>query len=707
MLERRRQLAIIAAVVAGGLLVLVVGTVAFAAATLPDPTRLDLNGQSIRIVDRLGTLIEERNSEGARVTPVKLDQVSPSIKQATVAIEDRHFYAHRGVDWGRVVKAFFIDAVARHPQQGASTITQQLAKVSVLRTPEKTPLRKLRELILATQLESRYSKDQLLELYLNSIPYGHRATGIEAAAQVYFSKPAKDLGLTEGSFLAGLPRGPSYYDPKLHSRRSRDRQRTVLAAMVRDQMITPAQAEQAAREELRFTYTEQRTTKAPHFVDYVFEQLEDRFGPQAMARGGFVVKTTLDLTLQAAGQRAVGVGMQALKKQNADNGDLLALDPRTGEVLAMVGSADFFNDGINGQFNVVTALRQPGSSFKPYVYEEAFRQRKLTLGSMLDDTARNFAGGQFHDFDNRDMGNITAHKALLLSRNIPALRAMQLAGFDSVNALAREFGITNQLKAEVATALGSSEVRLLDHAVGYGVFASGGMRHSAVTIREVTDRSGRSLYALNTEQGAKRVVSPAEAYLITYVLKDYSPQWNLGWNRPFAGKSGTTNDFKDAWMMAYSPNMVVGAWVGHTGKGDPNMKEVFGTDVGRTVLKDFINNGLREANVPVADFQRPAGLVSGALCGDPQSTVAPASELFLPGTEGRNCPTPSPSPTPSASPSASASASPSPSASASASTSPTPSASPSATASPSPTPTPTPTPTTTTNPPPSAPKPPP
>jgi membrane peptidoglycan carboxypeptidase len=689
-LDRRRRIAVIAAVVAACLLALLVGSVAWAAATLPDPTRLDLNGQSIRIVDRRGDLIEERNSEGARVTPVKLDQISPAVKQATIAIEDRHFYAHRGVDWGRVVKAFFVDVVARRPQQGASTITQQLAKVSVLRTPQKTPLRKLRELILATQLESRYSKDQLLELYMNSIPYGHRATGIEAAAQVYFSKPAKDLTLAEGSFLAGLPRGPSYYDPKLHGQRARERQRTVLSAMTRDHMITQAQADEAARAELRFTYSEQRISRAPHFVDYVIEQLEDRFGPQTIARGGLVVKTTLDLKLQAGGQRAVGVGMQALQKRNADNGDLLALDPRTGEVLAMVGSADFFNDAINGQFNVVTALRQPGSSFKPYVYEEAFRQRKLTLGSKLDDTARNFAGGQFRDFDNRDMGEITAHQALLLSRNIPALRTMQLAGYDNVNALAREFGITSKLKSEVATALGSSEVRLLDHAVGYGVFASGGMRHSAVTIREVTDRSGHSLFSLNTEQGAKRVVSPAEAYLITYVLKDYSPQWNLGWNRPFAGKSGTTNDFKDAWMMAYSPNIVVGAWVGHTGKGDQNMKEVFGTDVGRTVLKDFINSGLREANVPVVDFQRPAGLFSGSLCADPDPKVPPpASELFLPGTEGRNCPSPSPSPTPSES----ASPSPSPSASASASTSPTPSASTSPSPTPAPRPSPSPTPT--------------
>ncbi len=646
-----------AAIAAALVLLLIVGSLAYAFATLPDPSRLDLAGGSIALLDRNGGQIEVRNPEGARVTPVKLDQVSPFLRNATIAAEDRHFYEHHGVDWGRVIKAFFVDVIARRPEQGASTITQQLAKIAILRAPQKTPLRKLRELLLATALESRYRKEEILELYLNSIYYGHRATGIEGASEVYFGKHARELTLAEASMLAGLPRAPAFYDPKLHSQRAKERQGYVLDGMVRQRMITPDQAEAARNAKLAFVFSEQRSTQAPHFVDFLLEQLEGRYGPSTVARGGFAVKTTLDLRLQRAAQHAVDVGLQQLGPRGADNGDLLALDPRSGEILAMVGSADFFNDRINGQFNVVLGLRQPGSSFKPYVYEEAFRQRKLTMGSLLDDTARRYRDGQYHDFDFRDMGMITAHQALLLSRNIPALETMDMAGYDNVIGLAREFGIRTPLKAEVGTAIGSSEVRMLDHAVGYGVFAAGGVRHPATSILETTDRQGQIFDRPSADQQAKRVVSAAEAYLVTYILKDYSAQWRLGWNRPMAGKSGTTNDFHDAWMMAYAPNIVVGAWVGHTGPGNQNMNGVFGTDVGRTVLRDFINNGLPQAGIPAAGFQRPPGLVEGPACRSASSspdTTASSVELYLPGTESacpRATPTPTPTPTPSPSPS--------------------------------------------------------
>jgi penicillin-binding protein 1A len=367
----------------------------------------------------------------------------------------------------------------------------------------------------------------------------------------------------------------------------------------------------------------------------------------------------------------------------------------------MVGSADFFNNDIKGQFNVVTGLRQPGSSFKPYVYEQAFKSHKLTMGNLLDDTSRHFAGGQFHDFDFRDMGMITAHKALLLSRNIPALETMQAAGIDNVIPLAHDMGITTNLKSEVTTAIGSSEVRLLDHATGYGVFAAGGTRHDPVSVLEIDDTLGKTLDKPNSSKG-KQVLTAQEAYLITYILKDYSSAWNLGWNKPFAGKSGTTNDYHDAWMMAYAPNLVIGAWVGHTGPGDQNMHGVYGTMVGSSVLRDFINNGLSQANFKVESFQRPSGLVDGTACQNnanisPSGSPAPSptagsagagseKELYLPGTE---CIAPTPSPTPSILPSTIIPTCPTPT------PTPTPGAKPTPTPSPSTSPTPTPTPTTT------------
>ena len=555
---------------------------------------------------------------------------------------------------------------------------------------------------MATSLESRYNKSQILEMYLNTIFYGHHATGIEAASQVFFGKHASELTLGEASLLAGLPNAPSYYDPLLHRDRAKARQAVVLDAMVNQQMISQAQADEAKAAPLNFVFKENRSSQAPHFVDFVFEQLENLYGPSVVNKGGFVVTTTLDLTLQKAAEHAVAVGQQRLGSLGADNGDFIAIDPKSGEILAMVGSADFFNNDIKGQFNVVTGLRQPGSSFKPYAYEQAFRSHKLTMGNLLDDTSRHFANGQFHDFDNRDMGIITAHKALLQSRNIPALETMQTAGVDNVTQFAHAMGITTPLKNEVTTAIGSSEVRMLDHAVGYGVFATGGTRHDPVSVLEIKDTQGNTLDKPNPPQ-AKQVISAQEAYLITYILKDYSSAWNLGWNKPFAGKSGTTNDFRDAWMMAYSPNLVIGAWVGHTGPGDQNMHGVFGTMVGSSVLRDFINNGLSQANFKVESFQRPSGLVDGPPCQNnanvsPSTSASPSTspssgrnvgsekEIYLPGTECAAVATPTPSPSPTLTPLPSLSVVPSivpsgltpsasPSASASGSTAPAPSAS--------------------------------
>ncbi len=689
----------------GGLIViLLLGTLAIAAATLPDPSKLDIGAGSVLIEDRNGTVIEERNALGARVNPVKLSQISRTLRNATIAVEDKNFYQHSGIDWARVIKAGIVDTIARRPEQGASTITEQLAKIAVLESPKKSILVKLREAMLATSLESRYTKDEILEMYLNTIFYGHHATGIEAASEVYFGKHASELNLAEASMLAGLPNGPSYYDPLLHKDRARVRQAIVLEAMVRQNMISQAQADEARATPLNFVFKENRSSQAPHFVDFAFEQLETLYGPSVVNRGGFKVKTTLDLNLQKAAEHAVAVGQQRLGPLGADNGDFLAIDPKTGEILAMVGSADFFNNDIKGQFNVVTGLRQPGSSFKPYAYEQAFRSHKLTMGNLLDDTSRHFAGGQFHDFDFRDMGMITAHRALLLSRNIPALETMQTAGIDNVVNFAYDAGISTKLKSEVTTAIGSSEVRLLDHAVGYGVFANGGTRHDPVSVLEIRDMRGNILDKPNPPQ-ARQVISAQEAYLITYILKDYSSAWNLGWNKPFAGKSGTTNDYHDAWMMAYSPNLVIGAWVGHTGPGDQNMHGVFGTMVGSSVLRDFINTGLPQANFKVENFQRPSGLVDGAPCQN-NANISPSAspsaspsdnpnvgserELYLPGTE---CvaPTPSPSASASATPTPIIPVCQTPTPTPTPGRTPTPTASPSASPSASPTPTPTPT----------------
>src|SRR2546426_5317839 len=345
------------AAVAGGLiLLLILGTFAYTLATLPDPSKLDLVGGTVRILDVHGAVIEQRNGQGVAVQPVDLNHISPLLRNATIAVEDKNFYQHHGIDWGRVIKAGIIDTIARRPEQGASTITAQLAKIAVFRSPKKSILVKLREAMVATSLESRYSKKEILTMYLNTIFYGHHATGIEAAAQVYFGKHASDLSLAEASMLAGLPNGPSYYDPARHLERAQARQAIVLDAMVRQHMITSDQAAEAADAKLNFVFKENRSSQAPHFVDFVFEQLEHLYGPSVVNRGGVVLKTSLDLNMQKAAEHSVQVGLQRLGPLGADNGDFLAMDPKTGEILALVGSADFFNNDIQGQVDVVTGL---------------------------------------------------------------------------------------------------------------------------------------------------------------------------------------------------------------------------------------------------------------------------------------------------------------------------------------------------------------
>src|SRR5438067_8838590 len=290
----------VACIVCVLILRLVLVILSYAYATLPDASRLDLAGGDVKIVDRNNDPIEVRNAQGVRVIPKELKDISPNLQNATIAVEDKHVYQHHGVDWGRVIKAGIIDVITRRPQQGASTITEQLAKIAILQSPQKTILRKLREAMLASALESKYTKDQILTLYLNSIYYGHHATGIEAAAEVYFGKHAKDLTLSEAALLAGLPNGPSYYDPALHKDRAIARQAVVLDAMVNSDIISSAQAEQAKGEPLKFVFKENRSSQAPHFVDYVFEQLERVYGPSIINTGGLTVKTTLDLNLQKA-----------------------------------------------------------------------------------------------------------------------------------------------------------------------------------------------------------------------------------------------------------------------------------------------------------------------------------------------------------------------------------------------------------------------
>lgn len=625
-------------IIAGAVL-LTVATLAVAAAlyvnaqmaNLPMPGSAPVLAKSVVIYDRNGNVLAERNAQGSYHVVLKLGDMGKQAPAATLAAEDRDFYHHGALNPLSIIRAVVVDAWNHQPIQGGSTITQQLVKIE-LEQPQKTFSRKVREALVANEMENRYTKDQILELYLNRVYYGHHAYGIGAAAKTYFGsdKEVKDLSPAQAALLAGLIEAPSANDPQAHFDSAHARELDVLKGMVSTGAITQAEADQAAQEDIQkeLKFDESFTqTKAPHFVDYVLQTLESQFGAAAVQQGGLAVHTTLDPNLQAQAETAVRDGVKALGGRGVNNGMLLAAKPDTGEILAWVGSADYGNQAIGGQYDVVQSPRQPGSSFKPYVYEAALKDHKITLNSCLQDRPTDFAGYRPVDFDNAYMGDISAQRALLLSRNIPAVQTAQTEGINNVINLAKQMGIRTDLQPYLSTAIGGSEVTMFDHLQGYQVFADQGKKMPLMSITSISDAGGGSVFQRQPgkQDGQAQVLSPAEAYLITDTLKGYQNQWSLGWKRQMAGKSGTSGGaqfgvHQDAWMMAYNVNIVVGAWAGNTGSGGGGGSiAAFGTETGQTMLAEFING------LP-ADwtqwYQQPSGL------------TARTGGLYLTGTEG-------------------------------------------------------------------------
>jgi membrane peptidoglycan carboxypeptidase len=644
----------------------VLGYVLWTIRDTPDPGQTPSLSRTVIVYDRKGRVIEQRNSDGQFSQTLHLSQMGDLNRWATLAAEDRSFYTRASaIDFAATARAAAADLLRQGNLQGGSTITQQLVKISVL-TPQRSIFRKLQEATIATELESRYSKDQILEMYLNRVYYGHSAYGIGAAARVFFAKDAPQLTVAQAAFLAGLINGPTYYDPQTSYDLAKERQLYVLDGMVKTGHLTQVEADQAAQEDvkaaLRFDQTVFKS-RAPHFVNYVIGQAEKILAQsQDISRGSIKIYTTLDLDLQDLAQRSVtnGIGRAQLRNEGVNNGDLLAADPRTGEILAWVGSADYYNDSIAGQVDVPEYGRQPGSSFKPYVFEAALKDHRITLATTLQDKPTDFGNYKPHDFDDQFMGDISARRSLLLSRNVPAVQTASIVGMSEVIRQAHAQGIQSTLTPNLATSIGGSDVTMLDQVQGYQAFANQGRSVPLMTISKITTAGDDLLYQVQpgSQPGISQAMTAAESYLVTDVLKDYQRQWNLGWKRQMAGKSGTTGGdqtgvHRDAWMMAYNQDIVIGAWAGNTAPNTVNGGagkniSAFGTEVGQLVLAPFIN-GLPST---ISDwYRRPDGLTDGTGCpaSGPQQ---PSTELFLSGTQGGiNCPSPSPTPTPSATPS--------------------------------------------------------
>ncbi|MFZ1756678.1 MAG: PBP1A family penicillin-binding protein [Caldilineaceae bacterium] len=620
------------------------------AADLPLPDELAKQAssfQSTRIYDRNGELLNETfdPNEGRRVA-VSLDRISPWLQKATIATEDANFYRHPGIDPVALTRAVYYAVREREFVSGASTIPQQLVKLVFL-TSERSATRKIKEAILAAEVSRRYSKEQILEIYLNEVYYGNLAYGADAAAETYFDKDVSELTLGEAAMLAGLPQAPAYYDPYTQPERVKERQAVVLRLMVETEAITPAEADAAWLEPLAYVPV-RYDFLAPHFTLYVRQQLETLLGPEALYRVGLNVTTSLDLELQNTAQAIVAEQVQSLAARNVSNGALVAMDPRSGEILALVGSADFDNVEIDGQVNMALAPRQPGSSIKPLVYLAAFenpnrpQNERWTLGTLVADIEQDFPDGAnppYHpkNYDEREHGILTVAASLANSYNIPAVRALEFVGVQNFLPLAQRLGITTLTRPDygLSLSLGGGEIPLLEMTGAFAVLANGGLRRAPQAIIKIEDGEGNVVCAIDTPvpcrldglaQG-QQVISPVDTFLISQMLSDnvartptFGPNSVLNLGRAAAVKTGTTNDYRDALTIGYTPELVTGVWVGNASNAE--MQNISGVGGAGPIWNRFMQTAL--ANTPPSTFSVPEGVQQVEVCADTGTLPSPA-----------------------------------------------------------------------------------
>lgn len=615
-------------------------------ATLPsyeELTERDV-AESSKLYSRDGTLLYEFHGEYNR-TSIDLDRVSPYLKNATIAVEDKDFFKHGAVSLPGIVRAAIANYKNGGTVQGGSTISQQFVKNALLdRTKSYT--RKVREILLAYKVESHFSKDKILELYLNEIPYGRNAYGVEAASQSYFGKSANELTLAESAYLAALPQAPSYYSPtganfdKLENRKQ----------FILDQMVTQGYISQQEKNDasaVKVTFREPKTEiKAPYFVSWIQNQLTAKYGKQFLRQGGLRVYTTLDLNLQELAEQVVREGAADNKKYGAYNAALVAVEPSSGKILAMAGGKDYFGSpepagctpGVNCKFepnvNVATSQRQPGSSFKPYAYLTAFKPEfGLTPMSKVLDVPTSFgtSNGRPYvprNYDGSSHGLITIRKALAGSLNVPAVRTLATVGVDNVVNTAHDLGISSPLKnCGLSLVLGGCEIELVDHVGAFAVLANGGKGTGATPFNRIEDKHGNVLEEYSAP--STQTVNPEAVYeLISIMTDDLSRQYVFGPKNPLtlpdrivAAKTGTTQNWKDGWTLGFTPQIAAGVWAGNN---DSSLMRA-GSDgvfVAAPMWHRFME--LAHAGLPAQEFNVPSGIVQIAY--DPGSN-RPATRL--------------------------------------------------------------------------------
>lgn len=546
--------------------------------------------ESTKIYDRTGTILLYDTGKDAKRTAVPLEAISPLVQNATIAIEDSDFYTNIGIEPLSIIRAVLANITTGSYGQGASTITQQVVKNSLL-TKDKTITRKIKEWVLAVKLTRIMSKEAILETYLNDTSYGGTIFGVEEASRTFFGRSAADVTLAQAAYLAAIPQAPTYYSPYGNHRDDLDaRQRLVLQRMKILGMISEAEYEEALQEQVTFLSRGESSIRAPHFVMFVKDYITQKYGEEMVLSGGLRVITTLDYTLQEKAEEVVKSFGESLQTNfNASNTAMVAIDPKTGDILTMVGSRDYFDDSIDGNFNITLAKRQPGSTFKPFVYAAAFK-RGYTPDTVLFDVKTEFSTECTPDgkpkrasddpskvcyspveYDGLFPGPMTIREALAHSRNVPAVKALYLAGMNNALETAEDMGISSlndPARYGLTLVLGGGEVSLLELTSAYGVFAQDGMRNPYRSVLRVEDSKGNILEKVPDLPSPTQVLDAEIARMVTDILSDDSVRMaslkpiadSVG--RPVAIKTGTTNDFRDVWVVGYTPNLVVGAWAG-------------------------------------------------------------------------------------------------------------------------------------------------
>ena len=621
--------------------------------TLPSPDKIVRSeGFSTKILDRNGQVLYDIFSQQRR-TPITFDEVPIYLKQATISIEDKNFYKHQGFDPLGMLRGLS-KIITRGSAQGGSTITQQLVKNGLL-TSERSIFRKIKEFLLAVQIEKKYTKDEILLMYLNEIPYGGTAYGVEAASEIYFGKKASDLNLIESAVIAGIPQRPSYYSPFSSSPEAYiDRATQVLRRMREDDFITKDQEAEAVAQLPNIEFQAKGAFfKAPHFVQYVQKILEDRYGENIVESGGLKVTTTLDWTLQEEMQNIVKEEITKVEGQKITNGASVAIDPQTGEILAMVGSKDFNDPNYDGQVNVTMSLRQPGSAIKPITYVTAFKEG-YTPATMIMDVPTTFPGEEGQpdynpvNYDGKYRGPMQLRYALGNSINVIAVKTLALVGIKDTLQTAYDLGLTTLeptketlSRVGLSLTLGGGEVRLLELTAAYSAFTNKGYKVEPVSILKVEDSKGKVLEEVEPKKG-KRVLSEEQAYLIASVLSDNGARSEIfGTNsllnvsgRTLAVKTGTTNDKRDNWTVGGNSQVMIGVWVGNN-DNSPMLSVASGVSGASPIWRRSVLEALSgEADVP---FEIPSGIVTASvdsMSGFRSHDGYPSrTEYFIKGTE--------------------------------------------------------------------------